>query len=96
MDVRFLQDFMEQHESTDFVLDDRIECCAPTFDAELAKLLLLPGIAAANTKIQKAFRWRMREVRWAFRSSPAVMETGELGQRFLQLAETQMPDEIDT
>jgi hypothetical protein len=86
MHAAFLLEFMQQHETSDFVLEDRIERCAPTFDAELAKLLSLPGVAGANAEIQRTFRSRMREVSQAFRSSPAVMETGELGLRFLQIA----------
>lgn len=86
LEAHFVRRFMQQRETDHFVIDDRIERCAPTFDAELAKLMALPGVRAANEHVQQNFRNLIEQVKPAFRTSPAILEAGEVGARFLQVA----------
>ena len=86
LEAHFVRWFMQLHEADQFVIEDRIERWAPNFDAELARLMALPGVRAANEKVQQNFRSLIDQIKPAFRASPAILETGELGARFLRLA----------
>lgn len=52
----FFHAFVDQHDAQDFVPEQRMAYWAPAFEAEMARLLALPGVAAANARAQANFR----------------------------------------
>jgi hypothetical protein len=86
LEAHFVHSFIQQRESDRFVSDDRRERCAPNFDAELAGLMALPEVRAANERVLQNFRSLIAQVNPAFRTSPAILESGEAGERLLRIA----------
>jgi hypothetical protein len=82
----FLAEFVRQHEAGNFVPDDRIAAFAPKFDAELAHLQSLPGVAGANARAQSNYRRLIAQMKQRFRSEDALRGMDEAGRRFLRLA----------
>ena len=86
LEAHFVVAFVQQHESDQLVTDDRIDRCAPGFESELAKLMELPRLRAAHEEAQRRFRALIDQVKPVFRTSPAILEAGEIGEQFLNVA----------
>ena len=86
LEPEFLVEYMQQHQTADFVDEDAVARCAPDLDAEMAHLLSLPGIATANARVQQNYQKLVRALKDAAHSSPAILQIGELGRRFLEIA----------
>ena len=58
---------------------------APGFQAELAALKALPGVAEAWTRVKQIFQTRIRALTATFADAPGIVEAGEDGERFIAI-----------
>jgi len=68
--------------------------CAPGFDAVLADLLALPGVAAAYDAVKDGYRQRFEHVVTLFAAAPAVTGSGALGAKFWATLSGEGADEV--
>ncbi len=58
--------FLKQHSTYENILDKRIEACAPELEAEMDRMLRIPGIAEADAAVRLAFDQRLESLKVAF------------------------------
>lgn len=88
----FVTQFVNQHVASSALPAARearaVRDCAPDLDAEIARLLALPGVASAAERIKATFRSQIPGIVEMFADAPGIIEAGEAGQRFLALFHT--------
>lgn len=85
----FVKQFVDQHVASAALPPAReaeaIRRCAPDLDAEIARLIALPGVADAAERVKENYRSRIAAIVDMFAAAPGVLEAGEAGERFLAL-----------
>ncbi len=85
----FVKQFMDQHIASSGLPPAKearaIQRCAPDLDAEIERLMALPGVAAAQERIKDNYRAQIDGIVEMFATAPGIVEAGEAGQRFLRL-----------
>ena len=83
MEPEYLRAFMEQFSTIKKAQADPEEA-APRYEAELASLMRLPGVADAFEQVNFIYAKRIKEIVPMFLDAPAIIETGSVGQAFLE------------
>ena len=85
LDPHFVRAFVGQARDTGAAGEDWAVRCAPGLEAEMARLLALPGVADAQRAVFDTYEARIGEVRALYRTSDALAQSGEEGEALLRL-----------
>jgi hypothetical protein len=91
LDRDLVQTFLGQLDAEDVEMNDRIDLCAPDLESAIAELMALPGVEAANDRVQSNYTLLQSYLAQGFRSSAVFSRIDRAGQRLLRLAGIQ-PD----